>query len=342
MNVQDAKELNITEGYVRTIHDSDGRQLWGRLAYDVKYRGNTTQQTYSGKNLFNNYDTTYIATNTNPGTVTLTTLPTGLKMDYPYSGNPWVLFKVGDMRNHKGKTIRLSMDYTSGAIDYRLMQLSADGTTRGVLATSTTSGETISFTIPANFDDADTMPYFGVRLYADPQSSVEFTNLILTVDNEDMTYESYVGGIPSPNPDYPQDINVVTGTQTITLTDGVVSDDFTLSLDITELCKIGDYQDFIYQDADGDWYVHKETNKIILVGANNESWDISNSGTANYFYYYRQLSDVGGTRSTFFSNMALYENISGSTTLPGAMVLADGTFKDFRIRYGSEMTVTNW
>ena len=31
------------------------------------------------------------------------------------------------------------------------------------------------------------------------------------------TYEPYVGGIPSPNPDYPQDVNVVTGDNTITI-----------------------------------------------------------------------------------------------------------------------------
>lgn len=32
------------------------------------------------------------------------------------------------------------------------------------------------------------------------------------------TYEPYVGGIPSPNPDYPQDIQVVTGDQTVKVT----------------------------------------------------------------------------------------------------------------------------
>lgn len=32
------------------------------------------------------------------------------------------------------------------------------------------------------------------------------------------SYEPYVGGTPAPNPDYPQDINVVTGEQTVTVT----------------------------------------------------------------------------------------------------------------------------
>ena len=33
-----------------------------------------------------------------------------------------------------------------------------------------------------------------------------------------------------------------------------------------ELCKIGDYQDYIYRDEDGDWFVHKEIKKEIFDG----------------------------------------------------------------------------
>ena len=45
-----------------------------------------------------------------------------------------------------------------------------------------------------------------------------------------------------------------------------------------ELCKIGDYQDYIYQDADGDWYVHKEiSNKYSFTGS--EHWVSSTYGT---------------------------------------------------------------
>ena len=53
MNLQDVANLTIPEGEVKMIHDKNNRLLWGRLSYDTTYRGNTTQQTYSGKNLFN-------------------------------------------------------------------------------------------------------------------------------------------------------------------------------------------------------------------------------------------------------------------------------------------------
>lgn len=43
-------------------------------------------------------------------------------------------------------------------------------------------------------------------------ASTTLTDLMLVKSTEtDLSYEPYVGGIPSPNPDYPQDIRVVTG-----------------------------------------------------------------------------------------------------------------------------------
>lgn len=42
-SMQNVKDLEIPEGNVRTIHDSGGTQLWGRVAYDTKYAGDATQ-----------------------------------------------------------------------------------------------------------------------------------------------------------------------------------------------------------------------------------------------------------------------------------------------------------
>ena len=61
----------------------------------------------------------------------------------------------------------------------------------------------------------------------------------------------------TPAPDTPIAIQTVTGEQTITISDGIDSEAFPVSLGSLELCKIGDYQDYIYKSGD-DWYVHKE------------------------------------------------------------------------------------
>ena len=75
---------------------------------------------------------------------------------------------------------------------------------------------------------------------------------------------------PAPNPDYPQPIQTVTGTQTISIN----GTDYPLDLGNIELCKLGDYHDYIYKDGE-DWKVHKATNKVIFDGS--ESW--AQSGT---------------------------------------------------------------
>lgn len=43
MNLQDVANIAIPEGGVRTIHDKDSRLLWGKLSYDTKYMGDSSQ-----------------------------------------------------------------------------------------------------------------------------------------------------------------------------------------------------------------------------------------------------------------------------------------------------------
>ena len=50
-----------------------------------------------------------------------------------------------------------------------------------------------------------------------------------------------------------------------------------------ELCKIGDYQDYIYNDGD-DWYLHKEVVKISPNGT--ESWMTTGTQPTGQFYVY--------------------------------------------------------
>ena len=89
-------------------------------------------------------------------------------------------------------------------------------------------------------------------------------------------YEPYIGGIPAPNPDYPQDIEVATGEQTITVAGGETTNTYTINLGNLELCKIGDYQDYIYKSGN-DWYFHKETGKDTLPTSGYTQWDVANN-----------------------------------------------------------------
>jgi len=83
-----------------------------------------------------------------------------------------------------------------------------------------------------------------------------------------------------------------TGSNTITIPDGVAyvrfslrdispnvdKDTFSFSLDGVniELCKIGDYQDYIYRQ-NGEWYLHKETGRLTFDGS--ETWSSASAYT---------------------------------------------------------------
>jgi len=56
-----------------------------------------------------------------------------------------------------------------------------------------------------------------IRLTFTNTGTYERYNLQLELGNEATPYEQYCGGTPSPNPSYPQDINVVSGNNTITI-----------------------------------------------------------------------------------------------------------------------------
>ena len=102
-----------------------------------------------------------------------------------------------------------------------------------------------------------------------------------------------------------------------------------------ELCKIGNYQDYFYKSG-SKWYLHKEIGKITLNGS--ENWQLANSGTSNYYYYYN-LGHTTIQSSLIASTHYPYAFISNSSTEQGTLVLADG---NIRIRYGTEDTVANF
>ena len=136
----------------------------------------------------------------------------------------------------------------------------------------------------------NTATSYGMRMFLN-QSFTSSVTLRLTIVAGDHTadyqnyigdnWEPYVGGISVPNPEYPQEIQTVTGEQTVIISDnGEQSESYPISLGSIELCKIGDYQDYIYKSGD-DWYVHKETAKMVLSGGETD-WTFS-SGSAYPF-----------------------------------------------------------
>lgn len=55
---------------------------------------------------------------------------------------------------------------------------------------------------------------------------------------------------------------------------------YPINLGSIELCKIGDYQDYLYKE-NGSWYLHKEIGKVVLDGS--ENWSKSSKTTVNRY-----------------------------------------------------------
>lgn len=115
---------------------------------------------------------------------------------------------------------------------------------------------------------------FLTKTSASETARIDLRVTIVEGSYSNLNWQPYVGGAPSPNPDYPQEVQTVTGEQTIRISSKAgASHTYPISLGSIELCKIGDYQDYIYKSG-GAWYVHKEVGL-----ANISSSDLSSFNT---------------------------------------------------------------
>lgn len=202
----------------------------------------------TGKNICDESDLTYIYSS-NPTRITLSSLSNGIKCTVSEGAevSPIVLFKSIDLTNHRGSTVRFRANFTGD--DIRIGRMDASGSSRTGTVTTSTSGNEISFVVP---NDLGSSPYlfYGFKCKSSStQLENDYTDLILTIDNTTTPFQPYQ------------------------------SQSYTVNLGSVELCKIGDYQDYIYKSGD-DWYVHKEIDKYTFDGT--ENWITEPYGTNSW------------------------------------------------------------
>ena len=194
--------------------------------------GDTFQQTYTGKNLYDGTIYKYwCVINAQGGEIpsdgAVITNAVQVEPDTTYTASVAFMDSAGD------KYLRVAI-YTS---DMTFISRPS----------SLDAGEPVTFTTPSN------ARYIRLSYYT-PASNAQ-----LELGSTATSYEPFVGGQPSPSPEYPQQIQTVTGTQTISIN----GTDYPLDLGSIELCKLGTYQDYIYKDGDS-WKVHKAVGKAEL------------------------------------------------------------------------------
>lgn len=232
---------------------------------EMEMYGDTYQQTYSGKNLLN--------------------IPDGT---FSQNGITWT--RSGNIANGSGVSTNDYCDlfndtacsFPAGTYTFTIQNPISQKITLYLREANNTrhsyninAGST-SVTFTTNYDAVKQ----HVTLAGFSSGDTISVSLALQLENGSTatSFEPFVGGIPAPNPTYPQPVQTVTGEQTVTINEEQV---YTIDLGTTELCKLGDYQDYIYKDTDG-WYVHKAIGKITYTGDSSENWDYSGTSSGPF------------------------------------------------------------
>lgn len=265
----------------------------------LKLDGDTFQQTYTGKNLFDKNNASLLLDGLYVGSTTIQSSNQTASLYIPCEPNT---------------TYTVSKDSTARFACATTAELPAGGVSiADRIADFTATSITITTSSTAKY-----LVVFYYHSSYDTKSKQQILDSIqIELGSTATAFEPYVGGQPSPNPSYPQDINVVTGTQTISIN----GTNYPLDLGDIQLCGLGDdgngnplYKDRIYRDGD-DWKVHKELGNVTLDSTYYNSRYGTNSygltqflvelGVSDYYDesgYVTMLSNPFTKQTTSFSN----------------------------------------
>lgn len=189
-----------------------GGAVWEEAVFGgVEFMGATEQTTYSGKNLFDASATPSTLSAVANVSYDSQTFTLSIPSDATTAqGNRYAGFYLTGLPSG---TYNISYSEYSGSVastSRRIMVRSYDGASPTELGTMT-SAKSMSFTVPANSQRVE------LFFYTTQGTTSTFKEVQLESGSTATAFEPYVGGIPAPNPDYPQPINVVTGLQTVTV-----------------------------------------------------------------------------------------------------------------------------
>ena len=298
---------------------------------DLTGYGDTTQQTYSGKNLFDRANATENKI-----------LTWATAVDYTDTGSlvsDFISVSEGD---------KFASNYFMAVFFYDSSDTYLGCLLGGGTAIGKSAGDYFrTVTVPSEYSIAKMRVVYRKSQSENPSDMTTVNDIMLNSGTIYQPYEPYTGGIPSPNPDYPQNVNVVTGEQTVTVSDGGGNTQtYTIDLGSTELCKIGDYQDYIYKSGD-DWYVHKENGKSNL---GDLAW--FTAGTNVSGVYRMTSSSLQGTIKPATSSSAVgnvicshFTPVSANNTyacVTGVAISTEGSVQPYSPDYNSSSSASDF
>ena len=191
----------------------------GTALTSAEVKGNTFQQTYSGKNLIDwtEYGTNQGITTTlnSDGSITASGTATGT---YPNLTN-----RLAGLNIPAG-TYTVSI---KNAVPYDICFAGQYmGGNRYTIAAIPSGSTSVTFTTTNTLVEAD----LWIRDVA-VGDNINFTVYPMLEEGSTATsYEPYVGGIAAPNPDYPQEVQTATGRQVVTISNATESQEYEINL----------------------------------------------------------------------------------------------------------------
>ena len=203
---------NPTPSSIFTLNDTTDGVLQG-----VEVYGDTFQQTYTGKNKFGAQQA---STTLLDVTSTIADGIVTLDGTTSVSGNIVTDLQTVNFTAKANTEYTITCRLISGDITFNnhaiaLYLREQDGTS--IPGANVGLAGVISSGVQTNHFTVTTDTALALRVYANSAGIVidDFVMSVQIEEGSSTAFEPYVGGIPAPNPDYPQDINVVTGAQTI-------------------------------------------------------------------------------------------------------------------------------
>lgn len=302
--------VKVTQGYLKGT-EWEGQIIYINAPYGgeidglTKMTGDTFQQAISGKNLFNaqgNYVVGQI--NGNTGAITEdstdTTVTTGIGSIKVVNSHPSSNFRgyISDKIVLQAGSYALSFTRAETTGHY-VAVFTFDSNDNFLGRAITLSGQATS----GNGNISNQVAYVRIAFETNTHgTTVTFNGIQLEAGSTATDYEPYVGGTPSPNPEYPQPIQTVTGTQTITINGQA----FTIDLGTIELNDLGNgYQDEIAFDGT-EWKLRKktahETRDVKINGIRGTS---SGNTTASAMGAFSVISFDGGWMGDYATTLGI-------------------------------------
>lgn len=275
------------------------------IAFTISYQGNLTDYSnikinetvikikQSGKNWFDNTLKGY----GHYGTIAKT-IPTGVRLsvnkDVTASDYIYGVFATINLSNYVGKTVRMKATIKSNSNlkgTYTIGLCNSNGTNRKAKEEKATSEKIISFVVP---DLVPEQEYLCIWFYCNNGGSgvvgdyVDYTNVIITIDNEDMTYEPYHEPIITP-----------------------------INLQGNILSKIGDVKDILRINRNGEVKIKKNTWEETINGSDLITLSSNNNNKALAFYPskkktaslgYNDYLVTNAQRNRTFNHGTVYQN----------------------------------